>query len=64
MKRYAVNAVLVCGQYLGEVEAESAEEAIDKLGKKAGATLCYHCSRKISDLELDDITADEVEGTE
>lgn len=42
------------------VEAESVEEAKDKAATEAFATLCHHCSRKVTmgDPDLDHFTDD------
>ncbi len=58
MARYSVNASVVGGMYIGEYEAESPARAIEMAEQDASVTLCHQCADKVSDLEIEDLTAD------
>lgn len=58
MKTWNVNAAATGGVFLGQFEAETAEEAIQMaLNEAASVTLCHHCAQKISDPEIDEGSA-------
>lgn len=60
--KYHVWAKVVGSKYLGEVEADSEEEAIEK-GREldeCGIFLCYQCSSECEDAEMEEITVDEL----
>lgn len=44
--------------YIGEYEAESPARAIEMAEQDASVTLCHQCADKVSDLEIEDLTAD------
>jgi len=65
--KYQVYGTAVGSCYLGEVEADSLEEAFVKAWRQAGISLCHECSAKMSDPEVEKITlvdADDTEYTE
>lgn len=61
MKTFRVYAQTIASKYLGEIEAEDKEEAIEKAweeyGKEAHISLCHACSK--IDLGDCDIEAEE-----
>lgn len=64
--KYLIYGKVVGTKYLGEVEADSEEEAIEKGWEldEACVCLCHQCSSECSDPEVDDIIAEEVEDDE
>ena len=58
MAKFNVTGVVIGGTFVGVVEAETAEAAIEKAWKKAHVSLCHHCSREISDPEVDELHAE------
>jgi hypothetical protein len=63
MPKFAVHARIVGSKYLGEFEADNADEAIAK-AEASGASyvsMCHQCSEECEDPECDKITADLVE---
>lgn len=60
MKTYSIYAKVVGSKYIGEVEAESEEEAIKKAYKHPNAhvSLCHQCSHHCEDVEIDELTAE------
>lgn len=57
--KYSISAKVVGSKYLGEVEADSEEDAIQK-GYSLGTTyisICHECSSQCEDAEVDEITA-------
>ena len=64
MPKYRLYAKVVASKYLGEVEAASEQEAIEK-GYQFDAceiSVCHQCAENIEDPEVDDISAEEVSG--
>ena len=66
--KYRVGTVATTYVNLGEFEADSKDEAIEKAFEAQGCdtiTLCYHCSRTVGDLTLsdreEDIEVEEIE---
>lgn len=57
MAKWSVYGKVVASTYIGEFEAETKEEALDKAGKEAHVSVCHQCSRKIEDPEVTDMTA-------
>ena len=53
MKTYRVYGIATIGKYLGTVEADSPEDAIDKgwdeCTDKMHISICHHCSRQMQD---------------
>lgn len=61
MAKYRVYADYIATKIVGEVEANSKEEAIDMLREKAGYSggLCYQCQKEfLDDAMLDDESFD------
>lgn len=55
--KYNVSALATTVINLGDVEASSKEEAIEKAMERQGSdtiSLCWHCSREVGDLTLSD----------
>lgn len=63
-KKYAVYAAVVGTKYLGEVEASSAEEAVDLAYNldTIHIGLCHRCIRQCEDPTISEITVEEIEG--
>ena len=60
--QYALYAKVSGTKYLGEVEADSMEDAINK-GYELDScyvSVCHQCSGEISDPEIDEILADPI----
>ena len=61
MKTYYVYGVVSGGKFLGEVEAESKEEA-ERMGYELDAcyvSLCHQCAAEVEDAEVVEISAEE-----
>lgn len=61
MATFHCYAAVTGGKYLGEFEADTAEQAVELAWHEAHVSLCHHCSREISDPEVDSITAEPAE---
>ena len=61
MKKYACYGRVVGTKYLGEVEAENAEEAAEKAEQldTTYISLCHHCSAQVEDPEVSTIMVEE-----
>lgn len=57
MKKWHLTGRVVGGKYLGEVEAKTRKEAIEKGWEIAGVHLCHVCSSQVEDAEIDEIEA-------
>jgi hypothetical protein len=62
MAKYRICASVRASKYIGEVEAGSEEEAIEKGAALDGAhiSLCHQCSGEMDDPEVDEIFAEEI----
>lgn len=63
MAKYRVYGIVTAGKYLGEVEADSEEEAINK-GVDLDTcyvSVCHQCSRDIGDPQIDRLEAELIE---
>lgn len=62
MPKYNLYAKVAASKYLGEVEAATMEEAIQKGYDLDSCTVsvCHQCSRDVEDPEVDDVTAEKV----
>ena len=62
MKRWRVCAVVAGSKYLGEVEAETREDAIKKGYEldTACVSLCHACAGEVEDAEIQEILVEEV----
>ncbi len=60
MKTYTITARIVGSKYIGEVEAASPQEALDKATDLPGfgASLCHQCCSECEDPEIDGFTAE------
>jgi hypothetical protein len=60
--KWHLHAVVAGGKYLGEVEADTEQEAIDKGWEldSAGVDLCHQCSSECEDGEIQSIAAEPV----
>lgn len=60
--KYHIYAKVVGSKYLGEVEANSEKEAIQKGWDldEACVSLCHQCSSECEDAEIEEITVDEL----
>jgi hypothetical protein len=65
MAKWRVYATVCGGKYLGEYEAETGEEAIEKgLDKNGYVSVCHQCSRECDSPEIDFCTAENDAGEE
>jgi len=62
MPLFRVNATVTGSKYLGEFEAETAEDAIEMAlnSDRAVVSLCHHCSDKCIDPECSEAFAEEM----
>ena len=60
LMKYALYAKVVGTKYLGEVEADSMEDAIEKGYQldSCSVGVCHQCSREIDDPVIDEIEAE------
>lgn len=58
MIRYKVYAQVVGSKFIGEVEANSPEEACAKLESEAWVNLCHQCADEIDDPQVTELTAE------
>lgn len=60
--KYQVFGVLSASIFIGEYEADSKEDAIDKANEDKKANwhprICHHCSRNISIGDINDVEAE------
>jgi hypothetical protein len=65
MAKYSIFGEVRAGKYLGEVEADSEEEAIDKayieLMDEMDVSLCHQCADEAEDASIDEISASKIE---
>lgn len=61
MPRYSVSGAVHGSTWIGEYDANTPEEAIELAYNDAGISLCHECARKISDPEVLELTAEDVE---
>ena len=58
MGKYEITAIYSCTVVVGEVDAESEEEAIEKAYQKNivdnSIDLCWECARKVDELTLEE----------
>lgn len=59
--KWRVSGTVVAGTYVGEVEAETEEEAIQKGWDLVDVSVCHQCAKVISDPEVEDIQVTQVE---
>lgn len=61
LKRWSVTGTVVGSTWVGIYEAETAEEAIELAQPDVSVSVCHQCARKISDPEVEDFHAEEIE---
>lgn len=61
MPRYSVSGAVHGSTWIGEYDANTPEEAIELAYNDAGISLCHECARSVSDPEVCDLTAEDVE---
>lgn len=61
MALWNVSGTVVGSTYVGEFEAETAAAALRQAWKKADITLCHECAREVSDPEVAELVAENVE---
>lgn len=61
MTRYVATGSVVGGTYIGEIEANTPEEAISKARRKCHVSLCHACAKGLSDLEVEQVTVMDVD---
>jgi hypothetical protein len=65
MAKYSIFGQVRAGKYLGEVEADSEDEAIDKayteLMDEMCISLCHQCVDEAEDAEIDEVSASKIE---
>ncbi len=60
MKKFSVSGTVVGGKYLGEFEAETAEEAVEKALESAHVSFCNQCSDECENAEIQSAEAEEM----
>lgn len=61
MPRYSVTGAVHASTYIGEYDANTPYEAIELAYNDAGISLCHECARSVSDPEVCELTAEDVE---
>ena len=61
MPRYSVTGAVHGSTWIGEYDANPPEEAIELAYNDAGISLCHECARSVSDPEVCELTAEDVE---
>lgn len=63
MPRYRVVGTVIGSKYLGEFEADTPEEAVEKAldSEECHVSVCHQCSDDISDPEIDEAFAELIE---
>jgi hypothetical protein len=61
MKKWRVGGGVSASTYVGEFEAATWQEAIEKAYKVAGVSVCHECAEHISDPEIDHLWAEDEE---
>lgn len=62
MRRWNVYGAVRASKYLGEFEAETAEEAVQLAldSDAASCSVCHQCSSEVEDPEIEDAVAEEI----
>ena len=61
MKTWRVGGGVAASMYVGEFEAATWQEAVEKAYKVAGVSICNECAKHINDPEIDHLWAEDVE---
>lgn len=61
MPRYSVTGAVHGSTWIGEYDANTPEEAIELAYNDAGISLCHECARSVSDPEVCELTAEDLE---
>lgn len=61
MPRYSVSGAVHGSTWIGEYDATTPEEAIELAYNDAGVSLCHECARSVSDPEVCELTAEDLE---
>lgn len=56
--KWTVTGAVSASTYVGEFEAKTGEEAIEKAWRRADVSVCHQCARGISDPEVAYLTAE------
>jgi hypothetical protein len=61
--KYRLYGAVTATKYLGEIEADSEEEAIKKGFEldSCSCSVCHQCSNEVDDPQIEDITAELIE---
>lgn len=57
MRTWTVTGSVVGSTWVGVFKAETGEGAIEQAWRTVGISLCHECSRDVSDLEVEQMTA-------
>mgnify|MGYP003421814730 FL=1 len=58
MAKFHVSGTVVGSTYIGEFEADTEAEAIEKAATEAHVSLCHQCSRNCENIEITEISAE------
>lgn len=61
MPRYSVSGAVHGSTWIGWYDANTPQEAIERAYNDAGISLCHECARKVSDPEVLELVAEDVE---
>lgn len=61
MPRYSVTGAVHASTYIGDYYANTPWEAIERAYRDAGISLCHECARDVSDPEVCELVAEDVE---
>jgi hypothetical protein len=59
--KWRVYGTVVGSTYLGDVEADTEEEAIEIMSKKSYVSFCHQCAHNCEDPQVENVTAEEYE---
>lgn len=60
--KYNVGGAVHASTYIGEIEADSPEQAIEKAYEQAHVSVCHQCARDIQDPEVANLWAEDADG--
>ena len=58
MAKFHVSGTVVGSTYIGEFEADTEADAIEKAATKAHVSLCHQCSPNCENIEITEISAE------